>query len=501
MESVLASRGLRRAGPHPADLEVVHTCSVTRTAAAKSRHAIRRAARRRWEPPDGSRFSNWRSHHATPDSTGSSPAVIVTGCFVATNPDDAAGLAGNPQHAIRHVVADGSTLIDRFAGQVDRWLKGRSAPRSIRTPRPGSSTPPGATATPAAEGWQEGPESVIAGGRIVPLPVVFPRARTVNHIRAELKIQDGCDAHCTFCIIPRIRSTLRSKTIPDAVEEARRLVDLGHVEVVLTGIFLGAYGHETSLRRRQAHRCASPLADLVDAVARVPGLERLRLSSLEPGDVTETLLDAMVANDPVVVGHLHLPLQSGSDAILRMMNRQYRVGDYLEMIDLVNQSLTTIDGLPPAITTDLICGFPAETEVDFEQTLQMARRVGFLHMHVFPFSPRQGTAAARWTDRHLDPRLIKARVRRLIDLETHPVTGLSVLYRRRLLDRTVRVILEQPDKADPARMQGRCDHYVMVSIPTDRPRGTLVRAVISQVTPARTLGRLAPDRIGLPVLR
>jgi len=500
IESVLANRGLRRAGPHRADLEVVHTCSVTHTAAAKSRHAIRQAARRRWDPPDGSRFSNWRSHQATPDSTGWSPTVIVTGCFVTTNPDDAAGLAGNPDLAIRHAVGDGSTLIERFAGQVDQWLKGQPAPCSIRTPRPGSSTPRGATRAPASEGSRKRSEGVIPGPRVLTLPVVGPRVGVAGRIRAELKIQDGCDAHCTFCIIPRIRSTLRSKTVPDAVDEARQLVDRGHREIVLTGIFLGAYGHETALRRRQAHRHASPLADLLDAVARVPGLERLRLSSLEPGDVTATLLDAMVANAPVVVPHLHLPLQSGSDAVLKMMNRQYRIGDYLEMIDLVNQALTTPDGLPPAITTDVICGFPAETEADFEQTVEVARRVGFLHMHVFPFSPRQGTAAARWTDRHIAAGVTKARVRRLIDLETHPDTGLSVLYRRRLLDRSVRVILEQPDKADPTRMQGRCDHYPMVSIPTDRPRGTLVRAVVSQVTPTRTLGRLAPDRIGLPVL-
>ena len=138
--------------------------------------------------------------------------------------------------------------------------------------------------------------------------------------------------------------------------------------------------------------------------------------------MTAALLDAMVANAPVVVPHLHLPLQSGSDAILRKMNRQYTVGQYMEMIERVESALTT-EGLPPAITTDVICGFPGETDADFAQTVEVASRVGYLHMHVFPYSPKRGTAAARWRNLSVPDAVKKARVRRLIDLEEDPDDG------------------------------------------------------------------------------
>lgn len=461
MEWLLQERGLVRAGPaEAADLEVVHTCSVTSTAAAKSRHAVRQAARRRGQA----------------GLCATSPEVIVTGCYASTDSDHAARLAGGPIRVIPHEAADGSILDERFARRVDQWLADRQAHSPLRTPGGGSCRQTALDLPPAPRGPQEG-----------------------RHVRAELKIQDGCDAHCTFCIIPAIRRTLRSKTVSDAVAEARRLVSLGHREIVLTGIFLGAYGHETALRRRQTQPGGRQLAELLDAVAGVPGLQRLRLSSLEPGDVTEVLLDAMVAHHEVVVPHLHLPLQSGSDDMLRRMNRQYRLGDYLEMIDRVNEAMTTPDGLPPALTTDIICGFPGETTDDFEKTVEAARRVGYLHMHVFPFSPRPGTAAARWTDRFVEPAVIRRRVRRLIDLEHDPEHGLSLQYRRRLLGRTVRLILEQVDESDPAMMTGRCDHYVRISVRTGRPRGAVVGAKVTEVTPEATRGRVLTTDVPLEV--
>ncbi len=477
LESLLVERGLvaARVGER-ADLEVVHTCAVTETAAAKSRQAIRRSRRRQHL---GGSFANFpEAQRHSPDSAGDAnlPEILVTGCLGSTNPEEAVQLAGGPDRVIAHQADGGLTLTDRFAQRLDRCLAAHRVQGSLRTRWPGS-----------------------CREKIVPLPVVMPRAASA-HVRAELKIQDGCDAACTFCVIPKIRRTLRSKRIADAVDEARRLVELGHCEIVLTGIFIGAYGHETALRRRQARPGPQPLADLVDAVARVGGLQRLRISSLEPGDVCEVLLDAMVANSPVVAPHLHLPLQSGSDAILRRMNRQYRLGDYLQMIQMVKQRLTTPDGLPPAITTDVLCGFPGETEEDFRATVGVARQVGFLHMHVFGYSPRRLTAAARWKQLFVAPAIIKARVRRLIDLESDPVDGLALRYRRRLLGRSVRVIIEQPDKNDASIMRGRCDHYAEVWLPTNRRRGTLVQAQITRVTPARTVGRVLSPIVSLPVL-
>ncbi len=495
LESVLLARGFVGAakGVH-ADLEVIHSCSVTGSAAAKSRQAIRRAARRAQSVDLGGHLdtglsldrNDHESLHVTDQarqrrcppiapSFSKSPQIIVTGCYGSTNPDEAALLAGGRDHVIQHESDDGTTLAERFALRVDQWLTTRQATRSLRTPAPAS-----------------------CRQTIRPLPVVTPRPAAGSHVRAELKIQDGCDAHCTFCIIPRIRRTLRSKSIRDAVAEATMLVDLGHREIVLTGIFIGAYGHETALRRKQRRAGTTPLADLLDAVAQVPGLSRLRVSSMEPGDVSESLLDAMITNQHVVVPHLHLPLQSGSDAVLRCMNRQYRIGDYLEMVDMVNAALTTADGLPPAITTDIICGFPGETVDDFERTVAVALRIGYLHMHVFPYSARRGTAAARWRDRFVPPTVIRSRVRRLIELESDPDNGLSIRYRRRLLGRTVRVIIEQP--ARPGIMTGRCDHYALLSLETDRPRGAVLTAQVTSVTPDETTACPTDISAPLPIL-
>ncbi|MHC4992336.1 MAG: TRAM domain-containing protein, partial [Planctomycetota bacterium] len=182
---------------------------------------------------------------------------------------------------------------------------------------------------------------------------------------------------------------------------------------------------------------------------------------------------------------------------------QYRVGDYLEMIDQVNDALTRHDDggdLPPAITTDVICGFPGETERDFDRTVAVARRVGYLHMHVFPYSPKRGTAAARWSNAFLPPEVAKTRVRRLLDLESAVDDGLGIVYRRLLLGRTVRVILEQRDRQDPSCMVGRCDHYASVTVRTDRPRGTVVQATITEVTSHECRGELQHASLPLPVI-
>ena len=156
--------------------------------------------------------------------------------------------------------------------------------------------------------------------------------------------------------------------------------------------------------------------------------------------------------------------------------------------------------LPPAITTDIICGFPGETDDDFERTVEVARRVGYLHMHVFPYSARPGTAAARRQDRFVPAHVTKPRVRRLIDLENDPDDGLSIRYRRRLLGRNVRVILEQPDPKRPGVMLGRCDHYALLSMQTDRPRGEVLTADVTAVTPDKTTASPADISMPLPVL-
>jgi threonylcarbamoyladenosine tRNA methylthiotransferase MtaB len=306
-----------------------------------------------------------------------------------------------------------------------------------------------------------------------------------GHQRAFLKVQDGCDAFCSYCIIPRLRPWPRSKPIKVAVAEARDLVRAGHKEIVVTGVFLGAYGRETAVRRRWA-RQGSPLAALVDALARVEGLRRLRLSSLEPGDVDEALLEELSAHKNCVP-HLHLPLQSGSASILRRMNRQYTVAAFVEMIQRVRAALDR-----PAVSTDIIVGFPGETERDFEASIDIARRVEFCKIHAFPFSPRDQTVAARWRRDFVHPNVVRDRMRRLAEVERE----CSFRFRRRFVGQVERVIVEESGTLDGQTDEwhnvrhGRSDRYFKVHFETDEVRpGDLVSVRIDRVTPTRTHGR------------
>jgi threonylcarbamoyladenosine tRNA methylthiotransferase MtaB len=297
-----------------------------------------------------------------------------------------------------------------------------------------------------------------------------------------LKIQDGCDAHCTYCIIPRLRPCVWSKPIEDVVREARCLVDAGHLEIVLTGIFLGAYGHNTALRRRRDSRHPEALAALVDALCKgVPGLRRLRFSSLEPGDLTPELI-ASLRSHAQVVPHFHLPLQSGSDTILRRMNRQYGRDDYLRMIDVVQTSFDC-----PAITTDVIAGFPGETDADFARTIDVLDRAGCVHIHAFPFSPRPGTAAARWMADFVPPAVVNGRlaVLRQRSLEQ------GWAFRRRFVGRIVEVLVEQSNTGAPTR-HGRCERYFDVHFDGgERQRaGDAVRLIVERAERFRTWGRV-----------
>jgi threonylcarbamoyladenosine tRNA methylthiotransferase MtaB len=313
--------------------------------------------------------------------------------------------------------------------------------------------------------------------------------RQTRHQRAFLKIQDGCDAHCTYCIIPSLRPTLWSKPPADVLEEARRLVDAGHVELVLTGIFLGAYGHDTALRRRQSQRAGQPLARLIDAICtHVPGLLRLRLSSLEPGDLDDDLLGALRCHRQVVP-HFHLPLQSGSSRLLRKMNRQYNRDDYLRLLDRIGEAFDR-----PALTTDIIVGFPGETDAEFQQTLEVVDRARFIHIHAFPFSPRPGTAAARWQQKFVHGPVVGRR----IDLLHQLADQFSYAFRRQFMGQNVQLLVER-DGADSAPAagirirHGRCQRYFGVHFESaDVATGDLVDVRIDRVTPERTLGAHIP---------
>jgi threonylcarbamoyladenosine tRNA methylthiotransferase MtaB len=305
-----------------------------------------------------------------------------------------------------------------------------------------------------------------------------------GHQRAFLKVQDGCDAFCTYCIIPQLRPVPRHKPIEVAVRETEALVRAGHKEIILTGVFLGAYGRTTALRRRWGS-ARSPLASLVNALARIEGVERLRLSSLEPSDVDADLLEALASNENCVP-HLHLPLQSGSGPVLRRMNRQYTVEAYLRMIDEVRGALDR-----PAISTDIIVGFPGETDRDFQASVDVARDVGFLKIHTFPFSPREKTAAARWRRDFVPAELVRERMNILQETEA----DCSFRFRKQFAGNRERVIVEEAPGVDDANRkshhvrQGRADRYFMVHFDSARARvGDLVPVRIARVTATRTIG-------------
>ena len=227
-----------------------------------------------------------------------------------------------------------------------------------------------------------------------------------GHTRAFLKIQDGCDQACAFCIIPRVRGKSKSRPAAELAAEVTRLVAAGHVEVVLCGIHIGHWGRDLGLA----------LPDLLEALTSMPPQPgpdgqptefRLRLSSIEATEVCERTLALMAAHPHRIAPHLHMPLQSGSDEILERMNRWYDTREYLDACDRIRQVLPT-----PALTADVLVGFPGETERHFQETLATCKAAGFSRLHVFPFSPRPGTPAHDMKDK-VDPKDLRDRRMRL----------------------------------------------------------------------------------------
>lgn len=215
--------------------------------------------------------------------------------------------------------------------------------------------------------------------------------RFEGHQRAFVKVQDGCILQCTFCIIPSVRPGLASRPPEEITREVAGLVAAGYREIVLAGIHLGHYGLDWSRGRPRREWCRLP--ELLERLVALPGEFRIRLSSLEATEVTDDLVRVMGGNPARVCPHLHLSLQSGSDAVLSRMKRRYRVRGFMDRVDRLRARLDR-----PGFSTDIIVGFPGETERDFEQTVAAVRAVGFAKVHVFPFSPRQGTRAATYSD-------------------------------------------------------------------------------------------------------
>lgn len=368
-----------------ADVYVVNTCTVTSVSDKKSRQMISRA------------------HAANQDAK-----IVVVGCYAQMSPEAAMKLPGvslvSGTKEREKIIAYIQSLSDAKTGQIN-------AVTDIGTERTFEAL----------------------------------SASYAERTRAYLKIQDGCDRYCSYCIIPYARGRKRSRELPDIRAELQKLSDQGYPEVVFTGIHLMSYGDD--LERD---------VNLIDALSLAddfPRIQRIRLGSLEPQLMKREMVD-YIASNPKICRQFHLALQSGSDSVLKRMNRRYTAREYAECAAMLREQMPTC-----AITTDIIAGFPGETEAEFLETVSFVREIGFSRIHVFPYSIRPGTKAAAMPGQ-LSRECKEERVRVLIgegrDLERQ--------FARRFIGQTKSVLFEETSK-NAAFIEGYTDEYVRVRAP------------------------------------
>jgi threonylcarbamoyladenosine tRNA methylthiotransferase MtaB len=445
-----------------ADLHVVNSCTVTAAAARSSRQAARAAARR---------------------LPGRPLLTVLTGCYATASPAEAAGLAG-----VDLVVPNRDK--ERLLGQVTRAFPGAAqTDPPARLARPESLAP-----AEAAAGL---PGGRSAGAHLPRLPH--------GNTRALVKIEDGCDMRCAFCIIPATRGRQRSRPPAEVIAEVRRLAGAGYREIVLTGVQISAYradaapsgrGHASGRPLGLAHLVREVLAALPAAVGsdaarasfsahpaegpaapKAPPTTRLRLTSIAPWELDDELLGLW--SDRRLCRHLHLSLQSGADATLRRMRRPYTAGRYARMVERARAAVPGV-----AVTTDVIVGFPGETAAEFEESLATVAALGFAKVHVFPFSPRPGTAAAALPDA-VPPAEQRQRMARMIAV----VERSEQDFRRAHLGHRALVLWERPKGGQG---QGLTDNYIRVFSPDAVAlRNQLVEVELVALAPGGMIGRLA----------
>jgi threonylcarbamoyladenosine tRNA methylthiotransferase MtaB len=375
-------------GPgEPADLCVLNTCGVTHVAARKSRQIIRHLKR------------------ANPGA-----GMVVTGCYAELEPDQVEALGvdlivGNQ---------DKDQLVELVA---DHWRRGHPEKGGLR---------PAADSQPSISD--------------LPSHYLYPGART----RAFVKVQDGCDNRCTFCIVTVARGAARSRPADDVIAEVQELARAGYQEIVLSGVHLGSYGHDLGDRRGLFHLVRRLLAET--------DVPRLRLSSLEPWDLDADFFTLW--EDPRLGRHLHLPLQSGCDATLRRMARRTDTASFAALVSAARAAIPDL-----SVTTDVIVGFPGETEAEFAASLAFVEAMAFAKLHVFRYSPRAGTAAAMMRGQ-VPSDVIEGRSRRMHDLGTR----LERAFRRRFLGRTMEALWETGEvNGEDLLWSGLTENYLRVS--------------------------------------
>lgn len=390
-----------------ADIYVINTCSVTAVGEKKSRQQIRRA------------------HRMNPGAV-----IAVTGCYAQLAPEDIAAIEG-----VGLVIGtrDRQNIVRLAEEAAESYARERRASTRVENIRD-------------AHEFEELTAADDLKGDAA------PRHRT----RAFIKIQEGCENFCTYCIIPYTRGPLRSRRLNSIKQEARRLAGEGYREIVLTGIHLGAYGRDFG--------DGTTLADAVETVLSEKSFARVRLSSLESLEVDGRLLKLM-KEEPRLSPHLHLPLQAGSDEILRRMNRHYTTGEFIALAERLRKEVPFL-----ALTTDIIVGFPGETEEMFAETLKNAELLGFSRIHVFPYSIRPGTPAATMPDQVPEP-IKKERVHRLEQVGEKT----AARFRQSAIGEVKEVLIETIDSAEGIA-DGLTDNYLRVYCDgSGRKSGELVR--------------------------
>ena len=376
------------------DVYIINTCTVTNNSDSKSRKMIRQAIKR------------------NPDA-----CVVAMGCFVAANPD---------------IQIDGLDIIignkdkSKIVELLDEYFKNKEVMRLEYTER-----------------LRDFEDMYINN---------FP-----GRTRAFVKIQDGCDNFCTYCIIPFVRGKCRSKDESKVIEEVKMLVRNGYKEVVLTGIHTGSFGVDLD----------TDFADLLDKLVKIDGLLRLRISSIETTELNEKVLNVL-RNSKVLVDHLHIPIQAGSNEILKAMNRKYDLDYFFNKIKEIRDIRPDI-----AISTDVIVGFPGETEELFNTTIDTCKRLEFSKLHVFPYSERRGTASSRMEGK-IDEHEKKMRSRKLIEVSKE----LEINYMKKFLNKEVEVLIEE---FKDGYSYGHTGNYLYVKINKELPHNEIVKVTIKDI--------------------
>ena len=376
------------------DVYIINTCTVTNQSDSKSKKMIRQAIKR-----------------------NSDACVVAMGCFIAANQDiEIEGLdiiLGNKDKA-------------NIVSLLDEYFSKKEVLKKQYTGR-----------------LKEFEDMYINE---------FP-----GRTRAFVKIQDGCDNFCSYCIIPFVRGKCRSKDEAKVIEEITDLVKHGYKEVVLTGIHTGSYGVDLE----------TSFADLLNKLVKIEGLERLRISSIETTELNEDVLDVL-RNSKVLVNHLHVPIQAGSNEILKSMKRKYD-------LDFFENKIAEIRSIRPeiSISTDVIVGFPGETEELFQTTIDTCKRVGFSKLHVFPYSERKGTASALM-DGKVDQHEKKMRARRLIEVSEE----LEKSYMEKFIGRVVEVLVEE---YKDGYSYGHTGNFLYCKIPSELKHNEIVKVKVNSV--------------------